>query len=155
MNCAAFAINTEVTVFYFRNACGRYSTTFPVSCRVENRLKNIWLKMIARLSLPSFKKGPVRLRARTPPFHGGDTGSNPVRATEIVSLRFKTSQYVHTVRFFLFQFTIVENSFRQFLAFLCFIKSWFIKILKAMLAYFYYFTETEISSIFSYAKSSV
>lgn len=25
---------------------------------------------------------PVRLRARTPPFHGGDTGSNPVRATE-------------------------------------------------------------------------
>jgi hypothetical protein len=26
-------------------------------------------------------KRPVRLRARTPPFHGGDTGSNPVRAT--------------------------------------------------------------------------
>ena len=25
---------------------------------------------------------PVRLRARTPPFHGGDTGSNPVRATK-------------------------------------------------------------------------
>ena len=24
---------------------------------------------------------PVRLRARTPPFHGGDTGSNPVRGT--------------------------------------------------------------------------
>ena len=23
----------------------------------------------------------VRLRARTPPFHGGDTGSNPVRGT--------------------------------------------------------------------------
>ena|GEM_PF-4366496 len=27
-------------------------------------------------------KRPVRLRARTPPFHGGDTGSNPVRATK-------------------------------------------------------------------------
>lgn len=26
---------------------------------------------------------PVRLRARTPPFHGGDTGSNPVRATTL------------------------------------------------------------------------
>ena len=25
---------------------------------------------------------PVRLRARTPPFHGGDTGSNPVRGTK-------------------------------------------------------------------------
>src|SRR5215208_6652973 len=24
----------------------------------------------------------VRLRARTPPFHGGDTGSNPVRGTK-------------------------------------------------------------------------
>jgi hypothetical protein len=32
--------------------------------------------------LPSFKTSRVRLRARTPPFHGGDTGSNPVRGTE-------------------------------------------------------------------------
>lgn len=60
----------------------------------ENRRKNIWLKTIAGLSLPPAKaeasrpwplqlqrKRPVRLRARTPPFHGGDTGSNPVRAT--------------------------------------------------------------------------
>ena len=30
------------------------------------------------------KKRPVRLRARTPPFHGGDTGSNPVRATKVL-----------------------------------------------------------------------
>ena len=28
------------------------------------------------------KKSRVRLRARTPPFHGGDTGSNPVRGTK-------------------------------------------------------------------------
>lgn len=34
---------------------------------------------------------PVRLRARTPPFHGGDTGSNPVRATLTVSPRNRTS----------------------------------------------------------------
>lgn len=27
------------------------------------------------------KTSRVRLRARTPPFHGGDTGSNPVRGT--------------------------------------------------------------------------
>jgi hypothetical protein len=33
------------------------------------------------LSLPSQKRR-VRLRARTPPFHGGDTGSNPVRGTK-------------------------------------------------------------------------
>jgi hypothetical protein len=34
--------------------------------------------------LPIFalpKTSRVRLRARTPPFHGGDTGSNPVRGT--------------------------------------------------------------------------
>ena len=30
---------------------------------------------------------PVRLRARTPPFHGGDTGSNPVRATKALLQR--------------------------------------------------------------------
>ncbi len=27
----------------------------------------------------------VRLRVRTPPFHGGDTGSNPVRGTRYFS----------------------------------------------------------------------
>lgn len=43
--------------------------------------KNFWLKNDAPLSLRSLKR-PVRLRARTPPFHGGDTGSNPVRATK-------------------------------------------------------------------------
>lgn len=32
--------------------------------------------------MPSFKTSRVRLRARTPPFHGGDTGSNPVRGTK-------------------------------------------------------------------------
>ena len=34
-------------------------------------------------------KRPVRLRARTPPFHGGDTGSNPVRATKPLPLAAK------------------------------------------------------------------
>jgi hypothetical protein len=46
--------------------------------------RNIWTRNDWRLSLPpEFRdeKRPVRLRARTPPFHGGDTGSNPVRAT--------------------------------------------------------------------------
>ncbi len=33
-------------------------------------------------ALPKTKGWPVRLRVRTPPFHGGDTGSNPVRATK-------------------------------------------------------------------------
>ena len=33
------------------------------------------------LSLRSFPKRPVRLSARTSPFHGGKTGSTPVRAT--------------------------------------------------------------------------
>ena len=32
------------------------------------------------------KKSRVRLRARTPPFHGGDTGSNPVRGTTVESI---------------------------------------------------------------------
>jgi hypothetical protein len=29
------------------------------------------------------KTSRVRLRVRTPPFHGGDTGSNPVRGTSV------------------------------------------------------------------------
>jgi hypothetical protein len=33
--------------------------------------------------LISKDKRPVRLRARTPPFHGGDTSSNLVRATKL------------------------------------------------------------------------
>ena len=41
----------------------------------------IWLSNRTTLSLPLLN-WPVRLRARTPPFHGGDTGSNPVRATK-------------------------------------------------------------------------
>jgi hypothetical protein len=39
--------------------------------------------------LPIFalpKTSRVRLRARTPPFHGGDTGSNPVRGTKVSTL---------------------------------------------------------------------
>ena len=32
------------------------------------------------------KTSRVRLRARTPPFHGGDTGSNPVRGTKVFNL---------------------------------------------------------------------
>jgi hypothetical protein len=37
------------------------------------------IKGIPIFALP--KTSRVRLRARTPPFHGGDTGSNPVRGT--------------------------------------------------------------------------
>ena len=37
------------------------------------------IKAIPIFALP--KTSRVRLRARTPPFHGGDTGSNPVRGT--------------------------------------------------------------------------
>ena len=36
-------------------------------------------------------KRPVRLRARTPPFHGGDTGSNPVRATSFKPLHIEAA----------------------------------------------------------------
>ena len=50
--------------------------------------KNIWGESeiffgeIARLPIFALPKtSRVRLRARTPPFHGGDTGSNPVRGT--------------------------------------------------------------------------
>lgn len=43
--------------------------------------KIFWKQHTLNLSLPSFKTSRVRLRARTPPFHGGDTGSNPVRGT--------------------------------------------------------------------------
>ncbi len=37
----------------------------------------------AYLCPPEKQPCRVRLRARTPPFHGGDTGSNPVRGTKI------------------------------------------------------------------------
>jgi hypothetical protein len=43
-----------------------------------------WKRYPLNLSLPSFKTSRVRLRARTPPFHGGDTGSNPVRGTKSI-----------------------------------------------------------------------
>jgi hypothetical protein len=38
------------------------------------------------------KKRRVRLRARTPPFHGGDTGSNPVRGTRKTNNKIPGSQ---------------------------------------------------------------
>ena len=40
---------------------------------------------------------PVRLRARTPPFHGGDTGSNPVRATKKALNYFKAFLFIGTI----------------------------------------------------------
>ena len=53
------------------------------------RLKNIWKEneiFLAGMGSPPIfalpKTSRVRLRARTPPFHGGDTGSNPVRGTK-------------------------------------------------------------------------
>jgi hypothetical protein len=42
------------------------------------------IKLIPIFALP--KTSRVRLRARTPPFHGGDTGSNPVRGTKVSTL---------------------------------------------------------------------
>jgi hypothetical protein len=42
------------------------------------------IKAILIFALP--KTSRVRLRARTPPFHGGDTGSNPVRGTKVSTL---------------------------------------------------------------------
>lgn len=47
-------------------------------------------------------KRPVRLRARTPPFHGGDTGSNPVRATITKRLFQKTLYQKPGIKSFLF-----------------------------------------------------
>lgn len=55
---------------------------YQILINPTNQWKNIWTKIQVRLSLQPFQERPVRLRARTPPFHGGDTGSNPVRATE-------------------------------------------------------------------------
>ena len=40
-------------------------------------------------------KRPVRLRVRTPPFHGGDTSSNLVRATRKAS--FKDAFFIFTL----------------------------------------------------------
>ncbi len=51
------------------------------------------IKPIPIFALP--KTSRVRLRARTPPFHGGDTGSNPVRATNNKALiNFKVFFYL-------------------------------------------------------------
>ena len=47
------------------------------------------------------KKSRVRLRARTPPFHGGDTGSNPVRGT--------TSTTLHVQGFFMVSVYVIES----------------------------------------------
>ncbi len=45
-------------------------------------LKKIWLKNLSSLSLPSFKRCRVGQGVKTPPFHGGVTGSIPVRGTK-------------------------------------------------------------------------
>ena len=45
--------------------------------------ENIWLKNCHTLSLPSFnKRCRVGQGVKTPPFHGGITGSNPVLGTK-------------------------------------------------------------------------
>ena len=45
-------------------------------------MKIIWQQNSLKLSLPSLnKKRRVGQGVKTPPFHGGITGSNPVRAT--------------------------------------------------------------------------
>ena len=70
--------------------------------------KIFWMQMVSDLSLRSRKfndealetqTSRVRLRVRTPPFHGGDTGSNPVRGT-------KASQFAGLLYF---QFQIFTN----------------------------------------------
>jgi hypothetical protein len=54
--------------------------------------------------LPSLKMSRVRLRARTPPFHGGDTGSNPVRGTKEFYRHCKYSA------FFMYLFALKKKS---------------------------------------------
>ncbi len=44
--------------------------------------QNFWFERDGPLFLHSQNGRRVRLRARTPPFHGGNTGSNPVRGTK-------------------------------------------------------------------------
>lgn len=54
-------------------------------CNIQILLKQGEKHLAKKLLKPIFAahcERPVRLRARTPPFHGGDTGSNPVRATK-------------------------------------------------------------------------
>ena len=76
---------------------------------MEKNWKNIWLKSDAGLSLPSLKR-PVRLRVRTPPFHGGDTSSNLVRATNTfikgLVLNHGARLFFISGRMFLFQMSL-------------------------------------------------
>ena len=58
------------------------------------------------LSLPSFnRKCRVGQGVKTPPFHGGITGSNPVRGTKkllVVSSQLLAKKAFHSERLFLF-----------------------------------------------------
>ena len=98
-------------------------------------MKNIWLKKSASLSLPSLKmtcsilsiieRRPVRLRVRTPPFHGGDTSSNLVRATKntFSTARYATkSPQIQCWRGFYVHYPTVRHAFRHFLVHKCFTK---------------------------------
>ena len=54
---------------------------------VNKSLKLVWLQFAIGLSLPSQNRNKVFRRVgqgvKTPPFHGGITGSNPVRGTKV------------------------------------------------------------------------
>ena len=50
--------------------------------------KSFFAKHLPKPIFASLKRRPVRLRARTPPFHGGDTSSNLVRATKNVLFKY-------------------------------------------------------------------
>ena len=61
-------------------------------------------EITVRYSYSSFLTRPVRLGVRTPPFHGGNTGSNPVPVTIFIGrfciIRLKEFAFIGSEFFF-------------------------------------------------------
>lgn len=80
--------------------------------------------MVRSYLCPPKNERRVRLRARTPPFHGGDTGSNPVRGTKST---------LHKQGFLLAVVTLLLTYLFFFLCSLfCQIQEWDITILREL-----------------------
>ena len=67
--------------------CPAYGGAFLFKKFLSSGCRNLSLPPLKQRGIMLLKRQrrrPVRLRARTPPFHGGDTSSNLVRATKNV-----------------------------------------------------------------------
>ena len=72
------------------NTVAGFHLIYPKNCKLIQLFENIWLKNPLPLSLPSLsKKCRVGQGVKTPPFHGGITGSNPVRGTKKASQKLR------------------------------------------------------------------